>query len=601
MKLSMPRVRGLGLVLAGATVVLAACGGGSSGSSGAVNGGTLIYGIDTDPTTLNPFEAGDVVSVRAFSFMFPNLFQADKNLNIVPDLASGMPTVSSDGLTWTVKLRQDAKWSDGTPITADDVVTTYQIEANANLDTDASFDWSPLTDPVTGIQKVDTYTVKFTLSKPFAPFLAVNLTGFIAPKEVYGKIDPAKMRTDPTNQTPTVTGGPFAFDKRVTGQEIDLKASTDYYGAQATLMKSIGADTALAATGGRPHFDKVILKVVTSTTAMANGLITGDLSMTPELNGDAIDAAKKGNGVQVFEYPDLAYYDVRFNDRAKVLGPDGKPSSTNGLFSDPLVRQAWTYIQDHDGMIKAATAGHGTPLGADVPPASWAYDKNAAPPYPKQDLTKAQSLLTQAGWTKGSDGILQKNGQKFQADFCVRSDKPQRVQAVTIMSDAASKVGMQLTPKPIDFKVFYHSKSSGGCGIFTGEFQLALAGWGLSLDPDDYTIFGCKFIRPEQSSTGSNYTGLCDQQLDAGMLKARSETGTSTADVQAKRKADYSAVQKRLRDLNIVYFLWSDNVGQGFVSKVAGIVAGGSGNDLNYADQDRNVQVFSQWYFKGGK
>ena len=128
-----------------AALGLAACGN-STSTSGPVNGGTLVYALDADAQTLNPFEIGDVSSARATQFMFPDLYQADKNLNIVPDLADGMPTISSDHLTWTVKIRPGAKWSDGTPITADDVVKSSQIQADPTLDTDQSFDWSPVAD-----------------------------------------------------------------------------------------------------------------------------------------------------------------------------------------------------------------------------------------------------------------------------------------------------------------------------------------------------------------------------------------------------------------------------------------------------------------------
>jgi len=206
---------------------IVACGPGGGSSSTIKEGGTLLYALDSDAASLNPFELPDLPSVRAIQFMFPNLYQADKNLSITPDLAAGMPTVSADLKTWTVKLRTDAKWSDGTPITSADVVKTVQIEANSKLDTDAAFDWSLLTDPVTGVSAPDASTIVYTLSAPFAPLFANNLAGFVAPASVYGPVDVTKMRTFEQDH-PTVTGGPFLFDKRVTGSEIDLKANPNY-------------------------------------------------------------------------------------------------------------------------------------------------------------------------------------------------------------------------------------------------------------------------------------------------------------------------------------------------------------------------------------
>jgi peptide/nickel transport system substrate-binding protein len=186
------------VVTAMAGVLLAACGPGTTGqSSTPKNGGTLVWGLDADAQSLNPFVAGDLPSARSLAFMFPNLYSADKNINIVPDLADGMPQVSSDGKVWTVKLKSGAKWTDGSPITADDVVTTVNLQNNPNLDTDAGFDWGVLEK----VEKADTLTVKFTLTSPFAPFLADNLQtprrGDPAPREVGPNTADAGCRPSP--------------------------------------------------------------------------------------------------------------------------------------------------------------------------------------------------------------------------------------------------------------------------------------------------------------------------------------------------------------------------------------------------------------------
>src|SRR6267143_1611260 len=158
-------------------IVVAACGTSSPSTSEAKNGGTLTWALDADAQSLNPFVAGDVPSVRAYAPLFPNLYQADMNVN---------------------------------------------MQNNPNLDTDAGFDWGKLDK----VEKVDANTVKFTLTEAFAPFLANNLTGFIAPASVYGKIDPAKQRDDPVSLNPTVTGGPYKFVQRVPGQSITYAANT---------------------------------------------------------------------------------------------------------------------------------------------------------------------------------------------------------------------------------------------------------------------------------------------------------------------------------------------------------------------------------------
>jgi peptide/nickel transport system substrate-binding protein len=540
--------------------VIAACGGGT-GSSSIKEGGTLVYAIDADAQTLNPFVVGDAPSQRAIQFMFPNLYQADKNLAITPDLATGPPTVSADLKTWTVKIRTDAKWSDGTPITSTDVMRTAQIEANPKLDTLGAFDWSELTDPVTGVTAPDASTIVYTLKDPFAPFYAINLTGFIAPAETYGKADPTKMSTFEQDH-PTVTGGPFLFDKRVTGSEIDLKANPTYY-------------------NGKPHIANVVLKIITDTTAAAQAVIAGDVNWNPEITGAAIDTVKAAPGVQAYEYPDLGYYDIRFNDRAKWV--DGSHVS---LFSDVNVRRAFAYALDKVAIVKAATDGHGTALWGDLVPASAYYDDSAVVKY-AQDIAKAQGLMAAAGWTKGPDGILVKNGQRFSAKFYVRAGKAQRVKAVQIISDQLkTNLGMDLVPTPTDFKIFYTP-------IMAGNYDLAFAGFSLSLDPDNYTTFHSSQIAPENNINGSNWTGYSNPDLDAAIVAQRTDLKANAADTFTARKADFNKVEHILGDNVVSYMMWADNVGMGF-NGVAGVVTG-NGGSLNYADGDRNVQIFAQW------
>ncbi|MEP6753781.1 MAG: ABC transporter substrate-binding protein, partial [Candidatus Dormiibacterota bacterium] len=524
------RVRALALACVG-LFVIAACGGGP-GNSSIKEGGTLVYALDSDPVTFNPFEASTVPDVRSLQFMFPNLYQADKNLAIVPDLAAGPPTVSADLKTWTVKLRTDAKWSDGSPITSADVVATAHMEANSKLDTDASFDWSLLTDPVSGVTAPDASTVVYTLSKPFAPFYATNLSGFVAPASVYANADPTKMRTIDQGK-PSVTGGPFLFDKRVAGSEIDLKANPGYY-------------------LGKPHFANVVLKVITNSTAAAQAVISGDVNWDPEITGAANDTVKAATGVQSYEYPDLGYFDVRFNDR-----PQWVNKSKATLFGDVNVRRAFAYALDKNAVVKAATDGHGTPLWGDIVPASAYYDDSAVVKY-AQDIAKAKGLMDAAGWTVGPDGIRVKNGVKFSGKFFVRADKPQRNKAVQIMSEELRKnLGMDLQPTPTDFKVFY-------APIQAGNFDLALAGFGLTLDPDDYTVYHSSQIRPENSSSGSNWSGFVNADLDAAIDAERTDLKANAADTFTARKADFAKVEHILGDNVVSYFMWADNVGMAF-------------------------------------
>jgi peptide/nickel transport system substrate-binding protein len=560
------RARSFTLFAAGAFLI-SACGSSSTGST-IKEGGTLTWALDADAQGLNPFEnAADVSSARAAAPLYAGLYMADPKLNIIPDLAAGMPTVSTDGKVWTVKLRPGLKWSDGSPLTADDVVFTVNTESNPDLDSQVGFDWSFLDK----VEKVDDTTIKFTLKNAYAPFLSA-LAFSPAPKKIFGTVDIKKMSTDPTNLDPKVFSGPFMLDKRVPGQEIDYVPNPNYY-------------------GHKPHLAKIIAKIITDATAAVNALINGDVQWDPEITA-GVAQAKAASGVTVYQYPDLGYYDVRMNTRA------GHP------FADENVRKAFSYALDKTSIVNTATDGLGHTLWGDIPPASWAFDESNVVKY-TQDVAKANSLLDAAGWVKGADGIRVKNGKRFSYDFCVRSGKPQRKKANEIIADQVRAIGMELKVKEIDFKVYYKGLKNGGCGIQTGEYDIAFAGWGLALDPDDYTVLSPKEVAPEVNKGGQNWTGYglnpadkaTADQLASLIDQERTTVKATDADTKAARKAIFNQIQAILGGHVVTYFMWADGKGMGFSKKVGGVVSGPNG-DMNYADQGRNPSVFADWYLQ---
>jgi peptide/nickel transport system substrate-binding protein len=528
-------------------------------AQGPQNGGTLTVAITGDPSSLNRFLAADPASLRASAPLFPNLYQANPDMSISPDLAASMPSLSDDRKSWTVRLRHNARWSDGQPITADDVLATVAIQRNPALVTDVVFDWSGLAK----VSKVDTYTVRFDLTSPYAPFLANSLTMFVVPAHIYGAIDVAKMGADPISQQPSVTGGPFRFEKRNKDQ-VDLVANPDYY-------------------AGRAHLDRMVFKILPDATAAANALANGDIGWEPDLSASALDKLKGSSGVKVVEYPDLSFYDVRFNDR-----------STH-LFGDKLVRQAFAYAIDKEAITRKVTGGHGTALWGDVAPETWAFDPSAVVKY-KPDLAKAKQLMQQAGWVVGADGIAAKGGKRFSTKFYVRNDAPTRVMAVGIISAQARAIGMDLQPAPVPY---YNpaDQSSFFDPLKKGEYDLAFTGFASGADPDQYRIFDSAQLRPENNPTGVNWTGYTNSQLDTLIAQERTTLTADDSQTRAARRKTFSQIARLLGQDVVTYFMWADNSGQAFSSDVGGVNAGSQGSLINI-DYGRNVQAFAGWYLR---
>jgi peptide/nickel transport system substrate-binding protein len=524
------------------------------------DGGTLTVAISADPTSLNRFLAADPASLRASAPLFPNLYQANPDLSIAPDLADSMPSLSADRKSWTVKLRPNARWSDGKPITADDVVATVAIERNPRLVTEVAFDWSMLV----SVDRVDDLTVRFNLTEPYAPFLANSLTTFVVPAHIYATVDVIKMAADPISQQPAVTGGPFRFEKRNKG-EVDLVANTNYY-------------------AGRPHLDRMVLKIIPDAAAAATGVANGTIGWEPDLGPSALDQLKGTSQVGVRQYPDLSFYDVRFNDR-----PDH-------LFGDKLVRQAFAFAIDKEAIVKKVTGGHGVALWGDIAPESWAYDAGAVVTY-KADLARARRLMLQAGWQVGPDGVGVKSGHRFSTKFYVRNDTPSRQAAVTMISAQVRAIGMDLQPAPVPY---YNpaDKTSFFDPLKKGTFDIAFTGFASSPDPDQYRIFHSSQLRPEHNPAGVDWTGYSSPDLDRLIEQERSTLLPGDAQTRTARRRVFSQIERLLGEELVTYFMWADDNGHAFSSGVSGISAGAQGSLINI-DYGRNVQAFAGWYLKG--
>jgi peptide/nickel transport system substrate-binding protein len=524
-----------------------------------VDGGTLTMALPSDPTTLNRFLAADAVSQRAVAPLFPNLYEARPDMSVAPDLAESMPTLSDDKKTWTVKLRAGAKWTDGRPIGADDVVSTVGIQRAlaARNPVEAIFDWEKLD----RVEKVDDLTVRFVLTEVYAPFLANSLVTFVAPAHVYGAIPPTSMADDPVSDQPTVTGGPFKFDKRDAGRQIDLVANPDYY-------------------GGRPHIDRLVEKVITDPTNAANELGQGGVQWLPDMSPDAMAKLKPNSNVALHSYPALGYYDVRFNDR-----PDH-------VFGDRLVRQAFASAVDKEAIVKDATQGQGVTLWGDILPTSWAYDDTAVVKY-KVDRPHALELMKQAGWATGADGVATRGDKRFSVKFYVRNDTPARQRAVEMIAQQVREIGMELVPTPVDYNAFYEA-------VKPGNYDIALAGWAVEADPDQFRVLHSSQLKPEKNPDGRNWTGYSSPDLDALLEQERATLKDNDDDTRRARREVLGKIEHLLGEEVVTYYLWIDAAAQGFSSSVGGVEAGPGGTLINL-DNSRNVRVYRDWYMKSVK
>ncbi|MBV8302313.1 MAG: hypothetical protein JOY68_10370 [Candidatus Dormibacteraeota bacterium] len=434
--------------------MLAACSAGPAGMQPR-NGGTITVALPSMPMTLNPLVSRDPVSERAYTALFPLLFVAQPDLSASPQLAAGAPSFGDGGLTITVNLRQDAHWSDGSPITANDVVFTVTTEMDPKLDALTPFTWAPLS----SVTAVDAHTVRFTLSTADAAFIADDLVTPIVPQHALAGVDPAHMADAAYSSEPSVTGGPFRFATR-DATSITLDASSSFF-------------------LGRPHADRVVERVVSGSIPALLG--EGQVSFDAQLS--AADAAQGliSSGVGVQSFADPSFTAVQYNLRA------------GHAFAALATRQAFADSIDHDALVSQVTGDdNDIPVWSDLDPSSWAFDSTAAPAHPR-NAAAAASLL---GGAHPSASLIYPDGDQLLA------------LAAAALVQQANAAGFALSAAATPPQEY-------AAALQQGNFDAALVTLPTGLDPDDSALLAPAGAENAGAYADPAVTALLSQELNA--------------------------------------------------------------------------------------
>jgi len=247
--------------MAGGAEWLAACGPGTTGVT-PKKGGHVVEGNFSDIRTLNSMLSSDTASNQVIGLLFDGLLNSRANGDLIGALAKDLPEQSSDGLTYTFKLRDGLKWSDGQPITSDDVKFTYQLAYDPQYKDFKSPRRGDLEKYIASIDTPDPQTVVIKTTQVFAPFLGSHGLYGILPKHVLGTMDGKALNTADYNSAPTVSNGPFKFVKWDKGQQVTTERNDSYWAGAANL-------------------DQWIYKVLPDSVAVTNQLKTGEIDIGP--------------------------------------------------------------------------------------------------------------------------------------------------------------------------------------------------------------------------------------------------------------------------------------------------------------------------------
>ncbi|WP_406503809.1 ABC transporter substrate-binding protein [Streptomyces sp. NBC_00212] len=468
-------------VLAGALAVgTAACSNPGGGAAGSGKKDSAVVGIAYEPETLSPLLG---YGKDGNSKLFDGLLTFDADMKLRPALATALPEVSADRLTYTYKLRQGVKFSDGKPFTAKDVVFTYTkiLDPKTNNPSKGELD------AVKSVEAQGDDSVVFTLKYPYAPFAERTVLP-VVPEHVAA---PQDVNSGAFSSAPVGTG-PYTLTKWSKGEKITFSANPSYW-------------------GGAPAVKKFTMAIIKDDDVRATRLRAGDLDgaiLPPNL-------AKTFKGEKGKKTYVAKTYDYR-----NVTLPTG-----NKVAGDTAVRQALDLAVDREAMVDRILEGAGKPAYGPVPTGSPWF---AAGTERAHDLGKARKILDDAGWKPGADGIREKDGVKAAFPLWYLSgDKLRQDHALAFASDA-KKAGIAVTTQSGTWEVIEPRMKQ----------DAVLAGGGSPGDPDfdQYNL-----LKSSLAGDGfNNMASYANDTVDKALDDAR-KSGD-----QAVRKTAYDTVQREL-------------------------------------------------------
>lgn len=348
-------------------------------------GGTVTEGVLNTPAHINPLLASSEIGSEAdrdlTMLIYSGLLRADGQGNLVNDLADHY-TISDDGLTYTFILKKDLVWHDGKKITADDVIFTIKTAQDSRTKSPKRANWDGVT-----VERVDDLTVKFSIKKPYAPFLE-NATLGILPEHIWKTIDFNRFETSKYNREP-IGSGPYKLRSIQTTTKDGDEIPTSY---TLTSFKNFAL--------GEPHIKTI--KII---------FYHNEDELLAALKGSYVGSVNSISPVRAKELVAKGYR-VEHTPLPRVLAVFLNQSQAP-IFADSSVRSALALTVEKQEIINKTLAGYGVPLDAPLPPGSLGYEP-AAPEAPRAErLEKASSTLSKAGWVfNATNHIWEKKTKK---------------------------------------------------------------------------------------------------------------------------------------------------------------------------------------------
>ena len=473
--------------------------------------GTVRIVDNQEPNSLVRLFSNQAAADDVSALLFEPLFRYDDSGRPVPALATEFPTqanrlISKDGLRITFKLRPQARWADGAPVTADDVVFTWHaiVDGKNPVVTTAGYD---------GIRTIvvdNPHQVTMVLKKPYGPAVYLFSEGSDPPLPAhllakYDRIDRLPYDADP------VGDGPFVLKQWIRGSDMIFAPNPRYW-------------------RGPPRVT-IDIRIIPNSVTEINALKTHEIDVLDGVTKSLVRQLGDIDGIRTIKQLSANYRHLDFNLK-------------NPILADVIVRRAIAQSIDFDGIIREAYGGLGVRASGTVPPMSWAANDLKPLPY---DPAAASASLTRDGWIAGPDGVRVKNGERLSLAISTATENAPNQSAEILAANDLRRVGIELTVKNYATTVLFAPDGP----LYGGRYDLSWIVDTEGTDPDFLGVIGCDYMPPH----GANTTFYCNPHVDALLRDAQVRYDESV------RTRDYTAATKILiQDVPYVVVYWDVNV-----------------------------------------
>jgi peptide/nickel transport system substrate-binding protein len=487
-----------------------------SGTGSTAAGKTLTVGLAEDPDALDPTLARTFVGRMVFLSVCEKLYDVNKSLEIVPQLAARMPRVSSDGKTVTIRLRSGIKFNDGTPLDAQAV--------KISLDRDRTLARSARASELTPVATVSTSgsrTVVIHLSAPFAP-----LTSLLADRS--GMVmSPTQLSKSSNFASNPVCVGPFQFVSRTVGDRIVLKKSNFYYNKKNVKL------------GG------IVYRIIDEPNTMAVDLRSHGIDVADRLASTSLSSIRHDKSLSLIKAVTIGYQGLTLNIGNKTGLRHPYQNVGTPLAAHSGLRRAFELSLDRGTINRVVFNGLELPDCSPISPVLKAW-RDPTFKCPGHNLALAKKLV-------GASGVK----TPIPVNLMLGTDSVAAKLGAVIQSEAA-KAGFKVNLQPTEFTTSLNKADA-------GQFDMFAVGFSGRVDPDG-TVYG--FVHTGGSLNDSGYSNKTVDRLMDGARASRS--------VKARKAAYYKAFRLIQKDRPLIY-LWHPVNYTGVNKNVKGVHVFGDG------------------------